>query len=69
MRRCLDRVVLARSERRAEPKASTGSESTAAPGTRTSGNILVEDLEQAQKNPNYKQSFEEQFNAIWQAVI
>jgi transcriptional regulator with XRE-family HTH domain len=33
------------------------------------GKILFEDLEQAQKNPHYKQSFEEQFNAIWQAVI
>jgi transcriptional regulator with XRE-family HTH domain len=34
-----------------------------------SGKILFEDLEQVQKNPSYTQSFEEQFNMIWQAVI
>lgn len=33
------------------------------------GKVLFEDLEQVRKNPNYKQSFEDQFNAIWQAII
>jgi transcriptional regulator with XRE-family HTH domain len=34
------------------------------------GKILVDDLDQARKDPkNYRQSFEEQFNTIYQAVI
>jgi transcriptional regulator with XRE-family HTH domain len=33
------------------------------------GKILSEDLDQARKDPNYKQSFEEQFNTIYQAVM
>jgi hypothetical protein len=33
------------------------------------GKILVEDLDQARKDPNYKQSFEERFNTIYQAVM
>ena len=33
------------------------------------GKILVEDLDQARKDRNYRQSFEERFNAIYQAVM
>jgi transcriptional regulator with XRE-family HTH domain len=33
------------------------------------GKILVEDLDQARKDPNYKQSFEERFTTTYQAVM
>jgi hypothetical protein len=33
------------------------------------GKILVEDLDQARRDPNYRQSFEEQFNTSYQAVM
>jgi len=33
------------------------------------GKILVEDLDQARKDPNYRQSFEERFTSIYQAVV
>jgi transcriptional regulator with XRE-family HTH domain len=33
------------------------------------GKILVEDLDQARKDPNYRKIFEERFNTIYQAVM
>jgi transcriptional regulator with XRE-family HTH domain len=33
------------------------------------GKILVEDLDQVRKDPNYRQSFEERFHTTYQAVI
>lgn len=33
------------------------------------GKILLDDLDQARKDPNYRQTFEDQFNAIYQAVM